>query len=1265
MKKGCCIGCRRHSISKWSGTTFSYWNKRRAPLTKAIKDGEKDLTKTRKKWLAGFAKDEETQKLVHTYNSVADGKQNSAATTAKTRQKDRIASQLADKSDRMKAKHIWVASDASIQTASVVGVQRDIADDVGAGKAILVNIPIASDFHFQTASIKIIGPKSNNVDETRKHDTSETFVETSSLSGLSVTTALSSFVEISAGEDVSAEAKMSEGRRAEETSKTATEAKEANEANEAKTRHQREHDTMADKFRRRARSTTSTFSASPSFLETLSGKRQISTQARAPSAFSKTLFGKGGPSAAEQRMAEQSEAEKKAKERANSVAFWSDLGPTLSRVGHKTAVDNNYGRVDMYLNGKKLTKEPVWHTHSKMYTYWEYQLGRDDLAHLHDGINDLKIVPYKSHATTITMLDVFINTQVKVTNGFLAGDGATFLATPFTLVEAEELKSDFTIEAWVRLPQKRTTFKERCTYQAGSDGNGDIVGQGATVAADAKVCQARCASVEACALFAYHKDDKSCKLFSNAQAEEKIEMATTVPLDTNHVCGPTSASGVIISRGPPSAPHFALYDTGDTGKGFHVRWANHTADEALTVVDNYNLPQGRWFHLAVAYDDVALIVYVDGYLVAEKHVGRHSMAGWDQGTEPLNIGALWDGGDEVTAVRRFVGQLDDVVVWGEGRSSQQILKDMIETQWGDKVDEILDSDLQNNMQDDTDALAATEARTEARQAARDAGIKDDELEGTDDSARNQYAEVLVQYGFEEEAGATEVRDWTGSDDKAAEVHGDVGVSEVTHAAEIRVWRNCPGAEALGQSAICGGINDVTGEAHGMCDTYDNSCRCNKNFFGVDCKQSCPTHHSLGVCSGNGDDTGPHKNGCQINLDAVIKDGWKEAGKSISANKHPDVTAPAYCTCKKADKASKSGMKPGKRFIGQYCEHECPLSAEMECSGHGTCTVKDVDENSESPKFEPKCACEPGYFGAGCQRVCAGMQSVVSMPTAAPIVERDGMCGGHGQCHYYGDSEHCNSAEWKCAGSVNKKCVCNNNGGWYEYQHAGGTCTLATPGATGGKDNAPASTRNNICYGRGYSNLPATPGETAFGKDQGAFLNVPSKDDLMGNGPTSICLFCKSGGQGRAVDNGGGKARFDSISFVGPDSSMATDKQTPEHANGEAWSAGTVGSKCNTNNPIARSTKDQRCGNVFSGSFRCEAHEGGEERNAQKSAGMNMARLLTKRYGFSTQCAGSTTIEKGKTEWDQPFRYDNGKHIVESLSGCGSAHHHVKSWKKCW
>jgi hypothetical protein len=1305
MKKGCCIGCRRHTISKWSGSRFSYWNNRIAPVTAAIVKGRTNLKATRTAWLAGFAKDVQIQVGVAAFNANSRTVAKGAANKATERRASRTAAEKKEKGKRMNRVAIWEVSDASIETASVVGIQRDIADDVKDGNAVLVNIPIASDFHFQTASIKIIGPKSNwqeDLDRIHGGTLIETYANTADASLLIETT-----------DEVGTESKLSEGGR-----NSRVKRRRAGETAEAKTRHQRERSTLDSKFRQRARrSTADSLSAkaaggggASSFIETLSGKGVNALTPTPPSNFGKTLMGKGRDNAAALREKKMKEAENKKKERANSVAFWSDLGPTLSRVGSKNAVEKNWGRLDMYLNGKKLTKDAVWHTHATMYTYWEYELTREDMAHLHDGVNDLKVVPWRSHETSITVLDVFINTQVKVTNGFLQGDGATFLSSPFTLLEAEELKSDFTIEQWVRLPQKQTTFAKRCMY----DGDGDLPGEGVTTVNDAEACMNRCGAIPACAFFGYKTDAKSCKLYSNVHAEHKIEMVpgtmntnTDVftpgdggtdegALGTNFICGPTSASSVIISRGPPSAPHFALYDSGATGNGFHVRWANASAAGALTIVDNYNLPLGRWFHLAAAYDDVSLIVYVDGYLVAEKQVGRHAMAGWNQGNHPLNIGALWDGGSEETAVRRFVGQLDDVVVWGEGRSSQQIMKDMVETQWGDKVDEVLDSDLQNNAQDDTEALAATEARLGAKQAARDAGIDDADLEGTDDEPRSAFAEIIAQYGFEEEAGSTTVGDWTNDTDRMAFVHGDIGVSEVSHAAEIRSWRNCPGAVAIDRSAICGGINDISGKAHGMCDTYDNSCNCNYGFFGVDCSQSCPTHHTMGICSGNGDNTGVQNSGCHINLNAVIKDNWMDAQKSISANEHPDVTAPAFCMCAKPDKQKHGGFK---RFLGQFCEHECPMSKHKECSGHGSCTVKSATESGGSSSA--KCACEPGYFGSGCERVCAGMESAaaksielqVKDSTSANPSKAD-MCGGHGMCKYYGAHESCNAAEWTCGPGINKQCICNKKGGFFEYPHGGGTCTLAAPGASGGMEENP--TDANICYGRGV----AWGNGNAFGKNRGAYMRVPPPNgkeyelgndnlpklddegkfkekagkggDTQGNGPTSICVKCSGYGQGsRAVDNGAGSKRaFNSNIFVGPDSCMATNQRTPGHIAAELWDAPTGGSKCASNSPVARSTVGERCGNVFSGAMRCECEPQAvkDDLAAPVAAGKSLARLLTKRHRFSPACAGSKSLEGGSsTSWTTPFRYDNGKDIATKggMTGCGSATHHVKSWKKCW
>jgi hypothetical protein len=356
------------------------------------------------------------------------------------------------------------------------------------------------------------------------------------------------------------------------------------------------------------------------------------------------------------------------------------------------------------------------------------------------------------------------------------------------------------------------------------------------------------------------------------------------------------------------------------------------------------------------------------------------------------------------------GALDDFKIFREGMTAQQILNEM-------------------------NALKSTEELESEKLDHERAGVQKKEVDGKEEDQESnnnkkiqnikQHAStMLMAYSFEGSM-ASGVGD-DSENDLLAQPTGKLSLARIVHPSASHVWKSCPGANPL-RPEICGGYDKIHSRTRGYCDLSENppKCHCSKHYRGPSCLKTCPTHPKMGVCSGHGI--------CHWVQPIDAKNG------AVSVvGVYPKPGDPSWCECKKA-------QNDGVRFIGEFCEHECPASQEKTCSGHGICQLTSKGEGQTSAS----CTCQVGWFGVGCEMTCAGaLDDAKELPVIAASLPLKGTCSGHGKCTYSANKDHqrCGKNPHRCGPGFKKTCVCDHHGGWDHYAFAGGTCLQSCPGA---------------------------------------------------------------------------------------------------------------------------------------------------------------------------------------------------------------------------
>jgi hypothetical protein len=503
----------------------------------------------------------------------------------------------------------------------------------------------------------------------------------------------------------------------------------------------------------------------------------------------------------------------------------------------------NEGAMRVYLNDVLLGETGVPTKLADMYNTWTIDLTKHQLSLLKPGVNTVRVAASAAAGAVMpTVIFAVIKAEVKAANGYLDCDGkSTFAQVKYNAhpALAKAVKSDFSVEAWVKLPSAKAI-----------------------------------------------RDDKLGR----------------------------NTGGVVLSRGGNGAAFWTLYGSGKTGAGFRVNWADGVnkitgaaVKYAETAVENYNLPNDEWFHYAAVFDDMFLGVYINGQRVAEAEVPEGSdrvVAGYGV-TTPLLVGAMdsartvEDAQDKpaptAAAGSVFWGSIDDVVVWNEARSGQQIAVDAATEQWGATV---VANDAKKNV-----------GQQDAVTPDANATPKQDVGGGSMPIMAFDFdAEAGDEVGSTQDTATMDSSSVDGTEAIKVEVV-DAAITRIYHAKEKHVWKDCPGAQlGAGETDvdICGGTMDSSGHIRGRCVLSEGTprCFCSNGFKGKDCTTVvCAPEHSMGICSSGGLDVSDARarGGCKENhlwdtpeaeaARATAEAAGVQVAKSLAT---PDKTGPGWC-----------------------------------------------------------------------------------------------------------------------------------------------------------------------------------------------------------------------------------------------------------------------------------------------------------------------------------------------------------------------------------
>lgn len=122
-------------------------------------------------------------------------------------------------------------------------------------------------------------------------------------------------------------------------------------------------------------------------------------------------------------------------------------------------------------------------------------------------------------------------------------------------------------------------------------------------------------------------------------------------------------NGRILQKGSGDNQYRLTVENG--GLLFHLY--NGDDEEGRLTLPNWTPPIDTWTHLAAVYDGQTMKIYVDG----SERSSREFSGSFHSSTDPLFIG------NKNTDLKdSFIGQMDEVAVWSEARSADQIGRDM-------------------------------------------------------------------------------------------------------------------------------------------------------------------------------------------------------------------------------------------------------------------------------------------------------------------------------------------------------------------------------------------------------------------------------------------------------------------------------------------------------------------------------------------------------------------------------------------------------------
>lgn len=153
--------------------------------------------------------------------------------------------------------------------------------------------------------------------------------------------------------------------------------------------------------------------------------------------------------------------------------------------------------------------------------------------------------------------------------------------------------------------------------------------------------------------------------------------------------------------------------------------------------------------------------------------------------------------------------------------------------------------------------------------------------------------------------------------------------------------------------------------HGLCNNIYDMCQCYRRWSGADCSERVCQYDRAFVDSGNGD----------LNFDGLLGTTGVTGEVALGSGVPQEQRGHSWNEFERLPHDEYSQSRSNAMGFSQNEGHHY-----VECSNKGLCDRK-----------TGKCACFPGYEGAGCHRM------------ACPGTDEDGaVCSGHGTCEYIKD-----------------------------------------------------------------------------------------------------------------------------------------------------------------------------------------------------------------------------------------------------------------------
>lgn len=267
--------------------------------------------------------------------------------------------------------------------------------------------------------------------------------------------------------------------------------------------------------------------------------------------------------------------------------------------------------------------------------------------------------------------------------------------------------------------------------------------------------------------------------------------------------------------------------------------------------------------------------------------------------------------------------------------------------------------------------------------------------------------------------------------------------------------------------------------HGKCVEHNGNtsppmCDCDQGFTGPACQAQCPGLLAGSPCSGHGQcafgDLNQQTSNGSIDIETASESEVEEATQDVvdqalnSSTSTPTRTLLAESLTLATDLDEETLTSEGGAtcacdvgFGGSGCEKVCLRDGNgMICSGHGTCTT------------DGECQCEVGFVGPSCGGACPGVDTAGDAP-----------CNENGQCQWNPQTD---LAECKCDdGFLGPSCAyaCPRGGDALDICSGKGQCLmqrgapvcLCEEGIKGEacQLDCPGAAEQSVCNGHGFCN----------------------------------------------------------------------------------------------------------------------------------------------------------------------------------------------------